>query len=116
MSEFIIRFLIGGLIVCIFAVIGDVLQPKSFAGIFAAAPSVALGSLGISFVKKGTIYVTDEAQTMWLGAIAFFCYSLLVTWLMLRYRYKSWFATSVSWLLWLAVAFIGLRIFSHLKF
>ena len=46
LSELLIRFLIGGLIVSVFAVSGDILRPKTFAGIFGAAPSVALASLG----------------------------------------------------------------------
>jgi hypothetical protein len=37
--EFIFRFIVGGLIVSLFAVLGDVLKPRSFAGLFAAAPS-----------------------------------------------------------------------------
>ena len=44
MTEFLIRFLIGGAIVSAFAMIGDVLRPKSFAGLFGAAPSVALAT------------------------------------------------------------------------
>ncbi len=34
MSELIIRFIIGGVVVSLFAIIGDVLRPKSFAGLF----------------------------------------------------------------------------------
>jgi hypothetical protein len=36
--EYVIRFLAGGLVVSLFAVAGDVLRPKSFAGLFGAAP------------------------------------------------------------------------------
>jgi len=39
------RFIVGGLLVSFFAVIGDGLKPKSFAGLFGAAPSVALATL-----------------------------------------------------------------------
>ena len=42
MTEEIIRFLVGGALVSAFAILGDVLKPKSLAGIFGAAPSVAL--------------------------------------------------------------------------
>ena len=45
--ELIFRFIVGGLVVSFFAVIGDMLKPKSFAGLFAAAPSVALATLGV---------------------------------------------------------------------
>jgi hypothetical protein len=41
LMEYMIRFLAGGVIVSLFAMIGDVLRPKSFAGLFGAAPSIA---------------------------------------------------------------------------
>jgi hypothetical protein len=45
MAEALIRFMIGGIFVSVFAVLGDVLKPKRFAGLFGAAPSVALATL-----------------------------------------------------------------------
>ena len=42
MMQLVLRFVVGGLVVSLFTVIGDVLKPKSFAGLFGAAPSVAL--------------------------------------------------------------------------
>jgi hypothetical protein len=36
--EWVYRFLIGGLVIALFASIGDVLRPKGFAGLFGAAP------------------------------------------------------------------------------
>ena len=41
MSEMVIRFLVGGVVVSLFAMLGDVLRPMSFAGLFGAAPSIA---------------------------------------------------------------------------
>jgi hypothetical protein len=40
--QFIFRFIVGGVIVSLFAGLGGVLKPKSFAGLFGAASSVAL--------------------------------------------------------------------------
>ncbi|MET4787932.1 hypothetical protein ABIF64_000110 [Bradyrhizobium japonicum] len=34
MSEYVIRFLVGGIVVSAFSMLGDVLKPKSFAGLF----------------------------------------------------------------------------------
>jgi hypothetical protein len=34
--DYAVRFLAGGLIVSAFAILGDVLRPKSFAGLFGA--------------------------------------------------------------------------------
>ena len=42
MGELLARFLIGGVIVSFFAVLGEMFRPKSFAGLFGAAPSIAL--------------------------------------------------------------------------
>ena len=48
MKEIIFRFLMGGFVVSLFAASGDLLKPKSFAGLFGAAPSVALATLGLT--------------------------------------------------------------------
>jgi hypothetical protein len=40
MREILLRIVIGGAVVSAFAILGDLLKPKSFAGIFGAAPSV----------------------------------------------------------------------------
>ena len=48
MTEYLVRFLVGGVVVSAFAMLSDVLRPKSFAGLFGAAPSVALATLGIA--------------------------------------------------------------------
>jgi uncharacterized membrane protein (GlpM family) len=53
MNEILIRFLIGAVVVSVFAVLGDLFKPKSFAGIFAAAPSVALATLFLPVAKEG---------------------------------------------------------------
>ena len=74
--EFVVRFLVGGLIVSVFAVIADVLRPKGFAGLFAAAPSVALATLGLTLVHEGKLYAAVEARSMIAGAAAFFLYTV----------------------------------------
>ena len=56
MSEYVIRFLIGDAIVSAFSVLGDMLRPKSFAGLFGAAPSVALATLSIAIHQHGPGY------------------------------------------------------------
>jgi hypothetical protein len=104
-SELAIRFVLGGLIVSAFAVIGDMLHPKSFAGIFGAAPSVALASLALAFPTKGIHDVTVDGHAMVLGAVALGAYSWVVARLLLRHRWNTIVATASSWLVWLAVAF-----------
>jgi hypothetical protein len=61
MTEYIVRFLIGGVAVSAFAMLGDILRPKSFAGLFGAAPSVALATLGIAVYRHGADYAPSKA-------------------------------------------------------
>ena len=77
----IIRFLIGGVVVSFFAILGDTLKPKSFAGLMSAAPSVALATIGLTVLKQGRSYATIEAQSMVLGATAFLIYAYGYPWL-----------------------------------
>ena len=62
MSQIIIRFVVGGFVVSSFALIGDLLKPKSSAGLFGAAPSVALATLGLTVAKAGANYGTERGR------------------------------------------------------
>jgi hypothetical protein len=105
MIEFLIRFLVGGLVVSLFAVLGDVLRPKSFAGLFGAAPSVALATVSLTIHKEGRLFAASEARTMILGAIAFLVYSTLAS-LILRRRHTSALTTAMILMpAWFGVAF-----------
>ncbi len=104
-GELAIRFLVGGIVVSLFAVIGDIVQPKSFAGIFGAAPSVALATLGLTLAKHGGDYTAVEGQSMLAGAVALFVYCLCVSWLFKRRKWNTLKAATYSFLLWFIVAF-----------
>jgi hypothetical protein len=86
MSDLIIRFLIGGIVVSSFALLGQILRPKSFAGLFGAAPSIALATIGLTIVHQGKAYAAIEARSMTLGSIAFFFYAAAASWLLMRYK------------------------------
>jgi len=105
LSELVIRFVIGGLVVTVFAMLGDLFKPKSFAGLFGAAPSVALASLAIAVHKHGNNYAAREARSMMAGAAALFVYCVLVTWLLKRRRLRARSATSLAAAAWFATAF-----------
>lgn len=62
MIEYIVRFLAGGLIVSAFAILSDILRPKSFAGLLGAAPSVALATLGIALVQHQSQCAAAESS------------------------------------------------------
>lgn len=101
----LVRFLIGGAVVSAFALISDLLRPKSFAGLFGAAPSVALATLGLTIATEGASFAAIEARSMMAGAVAFFVYASFVSWVMMRYRFKALSVTLVAMPLWFAVAF-----------
>ena len=82
--DYIIRFIAGGAVVSVFAVLSDLLRPKSFAGLFGAAPSVALATLGLAFASKGAEYASVETRSMVFGAVALGCYSLVVGHVLLK--------------------------------
>lgn len=107
MKELIIRLLIGGFVVSVFSVISDVLKPKTFAGLFGAAPSVALASLALTVLMQGTVTVATEARSMIFGAAALFIYGSVMSRVMLRFRPPALPVFLPGLLLWLAVA-VGL--------
>jgi len=105
MSDMLIRFLIGGFVVSLFAMIGDVLRPKSFAGLFGAAPSVALATLGLTVVRQGKGFAALEARAMIVGAMAFLVYAASVSWFLRRYRSGTLVTTIGLIPIWFVVAF-----------
>ncbi|MBV8032107.1 MAG: DUF3147 family protein [Betaproteobacteria bacterium] len=105
MMEYLIRFLAGGVVVSAFAVLGDLFSPKSFAGLFAAAPSVALATLSLALSNDGSVYAAQEARSMLVGAIALFAYSWVTCRLLVRRDFSSLAAASAALPAWFAVAF-----------
>ncbi len=91
--------------VCAFAAIGDVLKPKSFAGLFGAAPSVALATLYLTISSQGKIYAATETRSMVAGAIAFFIYASCASWLLMKRNLSSLLVATTLMPLWLAVSF-----------
>jgi hypothetical protein len=109
-TEYAYRFLVGGLFVSIFALIGDVIRPKNFAGLFGAAPSVGLATLGIAWFQHGGGYATLQAQSMILGAVALTCYSVIVCQMLMRLKMGALTATLLALPVWLSLA-LGLNAF-----
>jgi len=107
MTEYVIRFLVGGVVVSAFAMLGDVLRPKSFAGLFGAAPSVALATLGIAIYQHGTDYAVVQSHAMMAGALALAVYGVVVCQLLIRARLRAAPVTLLSLSVWLIVA-VGL--------
>src|SRR5438270_1962978 len=110
--EILLRAVIGGVVVSAFALLGDVFQPKRFGGLFGAAPSVALASLGLAIASNGRLYAALEARSMLAGAIAFCVYACGASVVMMKYKPSAllcslalipiWFGAAFGlWMLWL---------------
>jgi Protein of unknown function (DUF3147) len=105
MSEMIARFLIGGVVVSCFAVLGEIFRPKSFAGLFGAAPSIALATIGITVAKHGHAYAAIEARSMIFGAIAFFAYACASSFVLMHYKTHALGTTVALMPVWFGVSF-----------
>jgi hypothetical protein len=105
MIEYVIRFFIGGAVVSTFAMFADVLRPKSFAGLFGAAPSVAFATLGIAVYQHGTNYAAQQSSSMMAGAVALAVNRLLVLNHLNQSRVRAAVATLLSLPVWLNVAY-----------
>jgi hypothetical protein len=105
--QLLFRFLIGGVVVSFFSVIGDALKPKSFAGLFGAAPSVALATLGLTIVANGKPYAALEARSMIIGAIAFFVYAVSCAQVMMKRKVHAAPTALVGLVVWLGCALGG---------
>ena len=104
MEEFVLRFFIGGAVISAFALLGDVLRPKSFAGLLGAAPSIALATIGMTIARHGKDYAALEARSMVLGAIAFCVYAYAACQALVRYRRSTMATTLVLMPVWLGVS------------
>ena len=104
MTQLLIRFIVGGAVVSFFAAFGDAVKPKSFAGLFAAAPSVAMAALGLTIMTKGKLLVAAEARSMILGAIALFLYAGSAMRLMLKCKMDAAPAAILALTAWMTCA------------
>jgi len=100
MQDLLIRFFIGGAVVSAFAVLGEIFKPKTFAGIFAAAPSVSLATIALTVTTEGRTYAATEARSMILGAVPFFAYAWLVSRLLLRAKWPTKLVTVSALAIW----------------
>jgi hypothetical protein len=103
--DLVLRFLIGGAVVSTFAIAGDLIKPRSFGGLFGAAPSVALATLALTDAREGPAYAAVECHSMSIGAIALGLYAWLVCRLLMRRKVEPLAATLYGIGVWFAAAF-----------
>src|ERR1700747_528707 len=104
MLEYGLRFLIGGIAVSVFAALGDTLRPKSFAGLFGAAPSIALATLLITLSQKGAQFAAPHGRSMIVGAFALAACCWVVCVLLKKFLLSSWTATMAALVVWFVAA------------
>jgi uncharacterized membrane protein (GlpM family) len=103
-GELALRVLLGGAIVSLFAAVGETVKPKTFAGLFGAAPSVAIVTLGMAFHKHGAEYAATEARSMLLGALAFFVYGAACIATTKWRKIPVWLGAGLAWGAWAVAA------------
>jgi len=103
--ESLYRFIVGGVVVSIFALLGTAVKPASFAGLFSAAPSVALATLGLTVAKEGSWFASVECKSMMAGAVALCLYSLATSRMLMLGRLSALASTSLSMAVWFGSAF-----------
>jgi hypothetical protein len=97
-----IKALAAGLLVVAFSMVGAVLQPKRFAGIFSAAPAVALASLLLTAAFKGAGSAIPQTTGMIIGSVAMIVYCAVTLFTVDRFR--ALVGSLTAWLAWFAVA------------
>ncbi|MFB7506889.1 DUF3147 family protein [Streptomyces broussonetiae] len=100
--EIFLKAFVGGLLVVAFALLAETIEPKRLAGVFAAAPSVALAGLILTVVFKGNHEAMDAARGMLAGAPAFTVFCLVDAPALGRLGAKC--GSAVALLVWGAVA------------
>ena len=83
-GELILRVVLGRLVVSAFSLLGDLLRPKTLAGLFSVAPSVALATTSIALSTKGAEVASNEHRSTVFGAIALGCNAFIIGRLLLR--------------------------------
>lgn len=93
-----LKALAGGSLVVAFSGLGDVLKPKAFAGLFGAAPSVALASLAVTVLTSGPAKAAVSARGMIAGAVGMVAYCIAAT--ILVRRFGALGGSVLAWVAW----------------
>ncbi len=99
---YVARFLVGGALVCVFALISEVCAPKRFAGLFSAAPSVLTAGLAVTLIAETTEKAALTAGGAATGAAGLIAYCLAATPAIRRFKALRGSAVVVA--IWLVVS------------
>ncbi len=99
-----IKGLAGGTLVVAFALLSEGLTPKRFAGLFSAAPAVALAGLAVVLLDKGPHDAHQNAVGMIAGGVGMVAYAAAVVPLLRKTRAQM--AATTAMAAWFGVAAI----------
>jgi uncharacterized membrane protein (GlpM family) len=97
-----IKGLAGGSLVLAFALLSQGLEPKRFAGLFSAAPAVAIAGLTVTLLDKAAHDAHQASAGMIAGGAGMAAYAAAVIPLLRRTR--AWVASTVALGVWTVVA------------
>jgi uncharacterized membrane protein (GlpM family) len=99
-----IKGLAGGALVVAFALLSEGLSPKRFAGLFSAAPAVAIAGLSVVVIGETTHKAHENALGMIAGGAGMVAYAALAVPLLRRKRAAA--AAALALIAWTLVAAI----------
>jgi uncharacterized membrane protein (GlpM family) len=94
--------LAGGSLVVLFALLGEAVHPKSFSGVFAGAPSIALAGLLLTVAAKGAGDARTQAAAMAVTAVALVGYCIAS--IILVDRHGALLGSALAFGSWIALA------------
>lgn len=98
----LVKALAGGSLVVAFSLLSESLQPKRFAGLFGAAPAVAIAGLAVTLVSNGVFDARRDTLGMVAGSAGMVAYAA-ATVPLLR-RATSFTSSAAGLLVWAGVA------------
>lgn len=104
-AYYVAKFLAGGTLVVLFALVSESFEPKRFAGLFSAAPSVLLASLMVTVVLEGTVPASASASGAVAGAVGLLVFALASSWAV--YRFKGLVGSLVSLVPWAVASLVA---------
>jgi uncharacterized membrane protein (GlpM family) len=104
-----LKAIAGGTFVVVFSAFSDVLKPKVFAGVFSAAPSVALASLAITVLTTGASKAAVSSRGMVAGATGMIAYCIAASYFVKRFGATA--GSIMAWAAWIVPSVIVYGLF-----
>ncbi len=99
----LLKGVVGGVLVVVFALVGELVRPRSLAGVTSGAPSVAAAGLLVTLLTSGVAMAWNLSLGMIAGAVALVSWCLVGVDAVKRFGGLKGSLTATG--LWFAVAF-----------